>query len=151
MEPQTPYCMVYGSDLAAKDELKEEMTKRVGYPPVYQFQIGPAVAINAGPRMVGAHAAGPYNYQDIDITGKAVYTNNPPAGAFRGFGVTQSCFATECNIDKLAQLVGISPFEMRYINAIRPGQVLPNGQIADESTALVETLDAVIDDLYMVV
>ncbi|MEL7602572.1 MAG: selenium-dependent xanthine dehydrogenase, partial [Bacillota bacterium] len=43
------------------------------------------------------HAAGPYNYQVVDILGKAMYTNNPPAGAFRGFGVTQSCFATECN------------------------------------------------------
>ena len=89
------------------------------------------------------HAAGPYNYQDIDIDGKAYYTNNPPCGAFRGFGVTQSVFASECNLNKLAELVGISPFEIRYRNAIRPGQTLPNGQIADESTALVETLDAV--------
>src|SRR5699024_4200926 len=89
------------------------------------------------------HAAGPYNYQDIIIDGKAFYTNNPPCGAYRGFGVTQSCFAAECNLNKLAELVGISPFEIRYRNAIRPGQVLPNGQIADEGTALVETLDAV--------
>lgn len=89
------------------------------------------------------HAAGPYNYQVIDIDGKAVYTNNPPAGAFRGFGVTQSCFATECNINLLAEMVGISPWEIRFRNAIRPGQVLPNGQIADESTGLVETLMAV--------
>ncbi len=89
------------------------------------------------------HAAGPYNYQDVHIVGKAYYTNNPPAGAFRGFGVTQSCFATECNLNELAGLVGISPFEIRYRNAIRPGQVLPNGQIADGTTALVETLDAV--------
>lgn len=89
------------------------------------------------------HAAGPYNYHHIDILGKAVYTNNPPAGAFRGFGVPQSCFATECNLNLLAERVGISPFEIRYRNAIRPGQVLPNGQTADESTALVETLDAI--------
>ena len=88
------------------------------------------------------HAAGPYNSQDIDIDGKAIYTNNPPGGAFRGFGVTQSCFATECNLNQLAALVGITPFEIRYRNAIRPGQVLPNGQIADDTTALVETLDA---------
>ena len=88
------------------------------------------------------HAAGPYNYQNIDIDGKAIYTNNPPAGAFRGFGVTQSCFATECNLNELAAMVGISAFEIRYRNAIRPGQVLPNGQIADETTALAETLDA---------
>lgn len=92
------------------------------------------------------HAAGPYNYQDVDILGKAVYTNNPPAGAFRGFGVTQSCFATECNLNQLAELVGISPWEIRFRNAIRPGQVLPNGQIADETTALEQTLLAVKEE-----
>lgn len=91
------------------------------------------------------HAAGPYNYQNIQIVGRAVYTNNPPAGAFRGFGVTQSCFATESNLNELAKLVGISPWEIRYRNAIRPGQELPNGQIADAGTALVETLEAVKD------
>ncbi len=91
------------------------------------------------------HAAGPYNYQNIDIDGKAVYTNNPPAGAFRGFGVTQTCFATESNINLLAEMVGISTWEIRYRNAIRPGQVLPNAQIADASTGLVETLEAVKD------
>lgn len=91
------------------------------------------------------HAAGPYNYQNIDIEGTAVYTNNPPAGAFRGFGVTQSCFAIECNLNLLAEKVGISPWEIRFRNAIRPGQELPNGQIAAEGTALVETLLAVKD------
>ena len=89
------------------------------------------------------HAAGPYNFQTIDIDGKAIYTNNPPAGAFRGFGVTQTNFASEMNINKLAEEVGISPWEIRYRNAIRPGQVLPNGQLADPSTGLVETLEAV--------
>ena len=89
------------------------------------------------------HAAGPYNFQTIDIDGKAIYTNNPPAGAFRGFGVTQTNFASEMNINKLAEEVGISPWEIRYRNAIRPGQVLPNGQLADPSTGLAETLEAV--------
>lgn len=89
------------------------------------------------------HAAGPYNFQVIDIEGKAVYTNNPPAGAFRGFGVTQTCFGSERNLDLLAEMVGITPWEIRYRNAIRPGQVLPNGQIADKETGLVETLEAV--------
>ncbi len=91
------------------------------------------------------HAAGPYNYQNIEIDGTAVYTDNPPAGAFRGFGVTQSCFASECNLDALAEMVGISPWEIRYRNAIRPGQELPNGQLAAPGTALVETLEAVKD------
>lgn len=94
------------------------------------------------------HAAGPYNYQIIDIDGTAVYTDNPPAGAYRGFGVTQTCFATECNLNLLAEMVGIDPFEMRYRNAIKPGDVLPNGQIADDSTGLIETLDAVRDIYY---
>ena len=89
------------------------------------------------------HAAGPYNYQNIDIEGTAVYTNNPPAGAFRGFGVTQTCFATECNLNLLAEMAGISPWEIRYRNAIRPGQELPNGQIAFPGTAFAETLEAV--------
>lgn len=91
------------------------------------------------------HAAGPYNYQNIDILGMSVYTNNVVAGAFRGFGVTQSCFATENNINLLADMVGISPWEMRYRNAIRPGQVLPNGQIADDSVAMSKCLEAVKD------
>ena len=54
MEPNTPYSLVYGSDTTVRDELAEELTKKVGYPPVYQFQIGAAIAINAGPRVVGA-------------------------------------------------------------------------------------------------
>ncbi|MBN1066876.1 selenium-dependent xanthine dehydrogenase [Clostridium botulinum] len=94
------------------------------------------------------HAAGPYNYQNMVVDGIAVYTNNTPGGAFRGFGVTQSAFATECNLNQLAEMVGIDPFEIRMLNAIRPGEVLANGQIADEGTALVETLEAVKDSYY---
>lgn len=93
-------------------------------------------------------AAGPYNYQNIDIEGIAVYTNNPVSGAFRGFGVTQSAFAIEANINQLSEITGIDPWEIRYRNAIRPGQELPNGQIADNGTALVETLEAVKDAYY---
>ena len=89
------------------------------------------------------HAAGPYNYQNFEIDGWAYYTNNPPAGAFRGFGVTQTCFCIETLLNQMADLVGITPWEIRYRNAIRPGQELPNGQIVDDSTGLVETLEAV--------
>ena len=89
------------------------------------------------------HAAGPYNFQNIDITGICVYTNNVPGGAFRGFGVPQSCFASEMNLNLLADKVGISPWEIRYRNAIRPGQELPNGQIAGPDTAFAECLEAV--------
>ena len=91
------------------------------------------------------HAAGPYGYPSVDIEGKAVYTNNPPGGAFRGFGVTQSIFATECNLNELAQKAGISPWEIRWRNAIEPDGILPNGQIADKTTAYKECLLAVKD------
>lgn len=94
------------------------------------------------------HSVGPYHYANTKIDGYGYYTNNPPAGAFRGFGVCQSNFALVSNINLLAEKAGLDPFEIRYKNAIRPGEVLPNGQIADSSTALVETLDAIKDKYY---
>lgn len=94
------------------------------------------------------HAAGPYNYQNIDIFGMSVYTNNVVSGAYRGFGVTQSCFATEMNINLLADMVGIDPWEFRRRNAIKPGDVLPNGQTADPNTNMVACLEAVKDIYY---
>jgi selenium-dependent xanthine dehydrogenase len=92
------------------------------------------------------HAGGPYQYPCVDIEGMAVYTNNPPGGAFRGFGVTQSIFAVESNLTELAAFVGISPWEIRYRNAIVPGGVLPNGQFADQTTAYKECLLAIKED-----
>ena len=89
------------------------------------------------------HAAGPYAYENFEIEGTAYYTNNPPAGAFRGFGVTQTCFAMESLLNEMADIVGITPWEIRYRNAIRPGEILPNGQIVGPETGLVETLMAV--------
>ena len=92
------------------------------------------------------HAGGPYSFENIEITGTAVYTNNPPGGAFRGFGVTQSAFALECNMNLLAEMAGLSPWEIRYRNAVEPGMVLANGQIADEGTAIKECLEAVKEE-----
>ena len=89
------------------------------------------------------HAAGPYKIANVAILGRAVYTNNPPGGAFRGFGVTQSCFAMESCLNDLAVQVGLSPWELRWRNAVQAGDVLPNGQIAAADTALKETLLAV--------
>jgi selenium-dependent xanthine dehydrogenase len=92
------------------------------------------------------HAAGPYQIDNVDVEGRAYYTNNIPSGAFRGFGVTQTCFAGESNLNLLAAKLGISPWEIRFRNAIEPGGVLSNGQIADTGTALKETLFAVKDE-----
>lgn len=91
------------------------------------------------------HASGPYHYENFMIDGYSYYTNNPPAGAFRGFGVTQTCFAIESMLNHMADQIGISHWDIRYKNAIRPGESLPNGQIVDNATGLVETLEAVKD------
>jgi CO/xanthine dehydrogenase Mo-binding subunit len=124
----------------------DENGKFTGLDCEINFDTG-AYASLCGPVLERActHAVGPYTYQNTDIRGYGYYTNNPPAGAFRGFGVCQSEFALECLIDLLADEVGISPWEIRYRNAIEPGEALPNGQIADCSTALKETLLAVKD------
>lgn len=110
----------------------------------FTFDTG-AYASLCGPVLERActHAVGPYCYHNTDIRGYGYYTNNPPAGAFRGFGVCQTEFALESVLNVLAQKVGITPWEIRYRNAIEPGKVLPNGQIADLSTSLKEALDAV--------
>lgn len=94
------------------------------------------------------HAGGPYAYENVEIRGDAYYTNNPPAGAFRGFGVTQSMFAIETLVNELAEKCGLDGWEMRYRNAVRPGDYLPNGQLCDPNVGYVETLEAVKDDFY---
>ena len=94
------------------------------------------------------HASGPYDFQNFEVDGKAMYTNNVPAGAFRGFGVTQSCFAMEGAMDELARRVGLDPFEIRMLNVLRPGSVMPNGQIAGPDTGIIECLEAVRTAYY---
>lgn len=94
------------------------------------------------------HIGGPYHFDNFKVDGYCVYTNNVPGGAFRGFGVTQSCFAQEVNINLLAEKIGMDPWEFRYRNGIRPGESLPNGQIASEETALIECLDAVKESFH---
>ena len=82
-------------------------------------------------RMAG-HASGPYVLANIDVQAIAARTNNPVCGAFRGFGANQAQFAMEGVIDRLAQKVGISGWEMRKRNVIKPGAVWGPGQIMDD-------------------
>ena len=89
------------------------------------------------------HATGPYVVPHAKIDCYACYTNNPPSGAFRGFGVTQSAFAVEQNMDILAEELGIDPIEFRRRNAMRAGEVTATGQLLRESVGLVQTLDAI--------
>jgi len=78
------------------------------------------------------HASGPYVVPNIDVEATAVRTNNPVCGAFRGFGANQAQFAMEGVIDRLAEKVGISGWEMRNRNVISPGVVWGPGQIMDD-------------------
>jgi xanthine dehydrogenase molybdenum-binding subunit len=82
-------------------------------------------------RMAG-HASGPYHLPAIDVHATAVRTNNPVCGAFRGFGANQAQFAMEGVLDRLAERVGISGWEIRKRNVIKPGQVWGPGQIMDD-------------------
>src|SRR5581483_9716297 len=86
------------------------------------------------------HAAGPYDIPNVKIDCYAMYTNNPPAGAFRGFGVTQSCFAVESNMDEIAHKLDIDTFELRRKNALRVGGITSTGQIVRESAGLLECI-----------
>lgn len=94
------------------------------------------------------HASGPYNFQNFEVYGRAIYTNLVPAGAFRGFGVTQSCFAVEANLNLLADELGMDYYEIRRLNALKPGDTMPNGQIAGEDTGIIECLEAVKEAYY---
>lgn len=87
------------------------------------------------------HATGPYQVPHAKIDCYAMYTNNPPAGAFRGFGVTQSAFAVEQNMDILARELGMDPIEVRRKNALRVGSTTATGQVLRESVGLLECLD----------
>ena len=87
------------------------------------------------------HSAGPYVIPHVRADCYAMYTNNPPAGAFRGFGVTQSCFAIESVIDELAEEVRLDPIEIRRRNALRVGTETNTGQRLTESVGLLECID----------
>ncbi len=98
-----------------------------------------------GPTVAGrvpVHGSGPYQVPHAEITGTAVYTNGPPAGAFRGFGVPQVAIAHECLMDDLADQLGLDPLEIRYQNALQAGDKTPSGQVLSHSVGLRDCLDA---------
>jgi len=98
---------------------------------------GPTVA-----NRVPVHAMGPYAFDAVLATSRAVYTNNPPAGAFRGFGVPQASIAHEALMDDLAAQLGTDPLEFRLANALRAGSTTASGQRLDASAGLPACLEA---------
>jgi len=89
------------------------------------------------------HSAGPYDIEHVRADCYAMYTNNPPAGAFRGFGVTQSAFAVETMMDRLAETLNIDPVEFRRMNALHVGSITNTGQLLRDSVGLTECIDKV--------
>lgn len=91
------------------------------------------------------HAGGAYYWPSVRIRAKAVATNAPPHGAFRGFGAPQSLFALERHMDRIAQAVGLSPAEIRRRNFLQPGQTTTTGQTINETIDLPKLLDRALD------
>jgi CO/xanthine dehydrogenase Mo-binding subunit/aerobic-type carbon monoxide dehydrogenase small subunit (CoxS/CutS family) len=89
------------------------------------------------------HSAGPYDIPHVRADCYAMYTNNPPAGAFRGFGVTQSAFAVESMMDMLAEKLNVDPVELRRMNSLHVGSVTNTGQVLRDSVGLTECIDKV--------
>lgn len=88
-------------------------------------------------------AAGAYDVANVSIDGYAVFTNNPPNGAMRGFGAVQSCFAVESNMDRVARQLGCDPVRLRVDNALKAGVMLPTGQAVDGPAPVRELLEMV--------
>lgn len=89
------------------------------------------------------HACGPYRVPHVDVESLAVSTHNPPCGAMRGFGVPQAAFAIEGALDLLAARCGLDRWEIRWRNAVEPGDLLTTGQPAGPSCGIRATLEAV--------
>jgi len=93
------------------------------------------------------HSTGPYEIPHVSSDCYAMYTNNPPAGAFRGFGVTQSTFAIECMMDMLAKELDMDPVGLRRKNALREGGITSTGQVLRDSVGLLDCMDRVETEL----
>lgn len=96
------------------------------------------------------HSAGPYEIPNVRADCYAMYTNNPPAGAFRGFGVTQSAFAVESTMDILADRLGMDPVELRQVNALKAGSTTNTGQVLHGSVGLMGCLQRVSAEMRRV-
>ncbi|MFF2379056.1 xanthine dehydrogenase family protein molybdopterin-binding subunit [Streptomyces sp. NPDC058108] len=120
---------------ATKDGKLTHMKARIVLDGGAYASASPAVVGNASSLSVG-----PYVVENVDIEAIALYTNNPPCGAMRGFGAVQACFAYEAQMDKLADAVGMDRVAFRQLNAMEQGTLLPTGQPVDSPAPVAELL-----------
>lgn len=134
-----PYIIEYKSGATADGKLQAVKVSIIGDTGAYA-SYGPAVLTRAA-----VHATGPYEVPNAHIDSYTVYTNNPAAGAMRGFGVPQMAFAHESQMDVLAEKLGLSPFEIRMRNVLRHGGVTVTGQRLDHSVGIATALEKAVE------
>ena len=137
-----PITMEYTVGCDAEGRLTAAKVRLLGDSGAYASVGGKVLERAAG------HACGPYRVPAVQVEAIAAYTNNPPCGAMRGFGVNQTSFAIEGCVDLLAARVGIDAWEMRFRNALRVGDTFTTGQVLEKSVGLERTLLAVKDSYY---
>ncbi len=137
-----PIRLDYTAGCDAEGRLTAVLARLVGDSGAYASVGGKVLERAAG------HACGPYRVPAVDVEALAVYTNNPPCGAMRGFGVPQAAFAIEGCLDLLAKKAGLDGWEIRSRNAVGVGDPVTTGQVLEKSVGLRQTLDAVKDAFY---
>jgi selenium-dependent xanthine dehydrogenase len=137
-----PITMTYTVGCDAQGKLTAVRARMIGDKGAYA-SVGTKVLERAA-----GHACGPYNILHSDVEALAVYTNNLPCGAMRGFGANQASFAMEGMMDILAEKVGIDGWEIRWRNVVDPGDTFCTGQVFEHSVGIRKTLAAVKDAYY---
>jgi xanthine dehydrogenase molybdenum-binding subunit len=132
-----PMTLAYTAGCDAEGRLTAVVARITGDSGAYASVGGKVLERAAG------HACGPYRVPHVDVEAVAVYTNNPPCGAMRGFGANQAHFAMEGCLDLLARAAGVDRWEMRRRNALRPGDAVTTGQVLEDSVGILATLAAV--------
>jgi xanthine dehydrogenase molybdenum-binding subunit len=137
-----PITMTYTVGCDAEGKLTAARVRMIGDSGAYASVGGKVLERAAG------HACGPYRVPAVDVEAIAAYTNNPPCGAMRGFGVNQTAFAMEGCLDLLAEKAGLDGWEMRFLNALRVGDTFTTGQVLEKAVGVEATLLAVKSRYY---
>jgi len=132
-----PFTMDYTVGCDADGHLTAVKARMIGDSGAYASVGGKVLERASG------HACGPYRVPNVDVESLAVYTNNPPSGAMRGFGANQAHFAMEGCLDLLARKAGLDRWEIRWRNALAVGDTFSTGQVLDKSVGIRKTLEAV--------
>lgn len=139
-----PYYIEYKTGATKEGKLLAVKAVIIGDTGAYA-SYGPAVLIRAA-----VHATGPYEVPNVYVDAFTVYTNNPMAGAMRGFGVPQMAFAHESQMDQVAEAAGISPVAVRQLNCLRAGSTTATGQVLRSSVGILETIEQAAEKAGMI-